>query len=44
MRRREKPAKPKTIDWEAVSTWATVEIVTTLQESPEFTSAETLRN
>jgi hypothetical protein len=38
----EKLAKPKTINWEAISVWATDEIVTTLQENPEFARAETL--
>jgi hypothetical protein len=40
MRLGEKLAKPKTINWEAVSAWATAEIVTTFYESPEFMSAE----
>jgi hypothetical protein len=44
MRPGEKLAKPKTNNWETVSAWATAEIVTTLQENPEFTSTETLRN
>jgi hypothetical protein len=44
MQRGEKLAKPKTINWEAVSAWATAEIVTTLRESPEFASLEKLRD